>query len=75
MKKIRIIVPKGSALDSYLADAGFIYDYIHRLPASTCFKMNMSSCLQLIDFLVCKFRLKDFCIRCHDGEVTFRVRS
>ena len=75
MKKLRIIVPKDSALDSYLTDAGFIYDYIHRLPANTCYKMNISLCLQLIDFLVSKFRLKDFSVRCCDGVVTFRVRS
>ena len=75
MKKLRIIVPKDSALDSYLADAGFIYDKIARLSDRTCFKMNISTSLQLIDLLVSKFCLKDFSIRCHDGEVTFVVWS
>lgn len=75
MKKLRIIVPKDSALDSYLADAGFIYDKFVRLADRTCYKMNISLSLQLIDFLVCKFHLTDFSICCHDGVVTFRVRS
>ena len=75
MKKLRIIVPKDSALDFYLADAGFIYDKISRLSDRTCFKMNISLSLTLIEFLVSKFRLKDFSVRCHDGIVTFRVRS
>lgn len=75
MRKLRIIVPKDSALDSYLADAGFIYDKIARLSNGTCYKMNISLSLQLIDFLVGKFHLKDFSIRCLDGVVTFCVRS
>ena len=75
MKKLRIIVPKDSAIDSYLADAGFIYDKFSHLPQGSCYKMSISLSLQLIDFLVCKFRLKDFSVRCYDGEVTFRVRS
>lgn len=75
MKKLVIIVPKNSALDSYLADAGFLYDKFVRLSCKTYYKMNISLSLQLIDFLVCKFRLKDFSIKCHDGVVIFRVRS
>lgn len=75
MKKLRIIVPKDSFLDSYLVDAGFIYDKIARLPHLTCYKMNITLSLQLIDFLVSKFNLKDFSIRCYHGNVTFRVRS
>lgn len=75
MKKLRIIVPKDSALDSYLSDAGFIYDKIVRLSNDTSYKMNISLSLQLIDFLVCKFHLQDFSVCCRDGVVTFRVRS
>ena len=74
MKKLRIIVPYGSALDSYLADAGFIYDEITRLSDKTYFKMNITSYFQLIEFLVSKFRLTDYSIRCDDGVVTFLVR-
>lgn len=75
MKKLLIIAPKDSALDSYLADAGFIYDKIVCLSRSTCYKMNISLSLQLIELLVSKFCLIDFSIDCYDGEVTFRVRS
>lgn len=75
MKKLIIIVPKDSALDSYLADAGFIYDKIVCLSHGTCYKMNISLSLQFIDFIVSKFCLTDFSVNCHDGVVTFCVRS
>lgn len=75
MKKLRIIVPKDSALDSYLAGARFVYDKIVFFPNSTCYKMNISSSHQLIEFLVSKFCLKNFSICCYDGAFTFRVRS
>ena len=73
MKKLCIIVPKGSALDSYLADVGFIYDEIVHLSDVVCYKMNISLSLQFIDLFVSKFCLENFSIRCHDGEVTFVV--
>lgn len=75
MKKLVIIVPRDSSVDSYLKVAGFIYDKIVYLPQTSCYQMNISLCLQLIDFLVCKFCLMDFSVNCHDGVVTFRVRS
>lgn len=75
MKKLVIIVPTVSTLNSYLSDAGFIYDKITRLSDRTCYKMNMSTSLEFIEFLVFKFCLNDFSVRCHDGIVSFRVRS
>ena len=75
MKTLRIIVLKGSALDSFLADADFIYDKIVHLSDTVCYKMNISKSLQLIDFLVSKFCIKDFSVDCLDGHVFFRVRS
>lgn len=75
MKKLVIIVPKDSALDFYLVDAGFIYDKIVRLSRGTCYKMHISLSLQFIDFLVSKFCLEDFSVKCHEGVVTFCVRS
>lgn len=75
MKKLVIIVPRDSSVDSYLKVAGFIYDKIVYLPQTSCYKMNISLCLQFIDFLVGKFCFKDFSVRCHHGVVTFRVRS
>lgn len=75
MKTLRIIVLKDSALDLYLADAGFMYDKIVHLSDIVCYKMHISKSLQLIDFLVSKFCLKDFSVDCLDGHVSFRVLS
>lgn len=75
MKKLVIIVPTVSTINSYLSDVGFIYDKITRLSDRTCYKMNLSLSLQFIEFLVSKFCLMDFSVRCHDGLVSFRVRS
>lgn len=75
MKTLRIIVLRDSALDSYLAHAGFIYDKILHLSYITCYKMEISVPFQLIDFLVSKFCIKDFSLDCLDGHVFFRVRS
>ena len=75
MKKLRISGPKGSALDSYLVDAGFIYNKIVRLSNVTSYEMNISSSLNLIDLLVSKFCLQAFSVRCHDSVVIFRVHS
>ena len=75
MKTLRIIVTKDSALDSYLAGAGFIYEKIVHLSDIVCYKMNISKSLQLIDFVVCKFGITDYSVDCLGGEVFFRVRS
>lgn len=75
MKKLRIFVPNDSLLDIYLSDAGFIYDNIVRLSNKTSYKMNITKSFELIDFLVSKFSIQDFSVRCHDGVVTFSVRS
>lgn len=75
MKTLRIVVLKDSALDSYLAHAGFIYDKIVRFSGIVSYKMNISKPLQLIDLLVSKFNIKDYSIDCLDGNVFFRVRS
>ena len=75
MKTLQIIVLKDSAIDYYLADAGFIYDKIVHLSNIVCYKMDISKSFQLIDFLVSKFRITEFSIDCLDGNVFFRVRS
>lgn len=75
MKTLRIIVLEGSVIDLYMADAGFIYDKIVHLSDTVCYVMNITKSLQLIDFLVSKFSIKDFSIDCLDGHVFFRVRS
>ena len=75
MKSFSIIVLDGYALDSYLADAGFIYDKVVHLSDIVCYKMYISKSLVLIDLLVTKFCITDFSVECLDGEVFFRVRS
>ena len=75
MKTLRIIVLKDSALDSYLADSGFNYDKIYHLSDIVCYKMHISKTLQLIDSLVSKFSLQDYCVECLGGEVLFRACS
>ena len=75
MKKLLIIVPKDSALDSYLADAGFLFDEIERLIDTTCYKINLTDKMDLINFLISKFSPQDYCIRNIHGEYIFRVLS
>ena len=75
MKRLSIIVPKDSALDSWLADAGFIYDKVVRSSDKALYKINLTNKMDMINFLVSKFKLKDFCICCKRGKYTFCVRS
>ena len=75
MKTLRIIVLKGSALDSWLADAGYTYDKIIHISEIVCYKMHNSKPLDLIDLLVSKFCITEFSVDCLDGHVFFRVRS
>ena len=75
MKTLRIFVLKDSALDSYLANAGFMYENIFHINDIVCYKMYISKSLQLIDLLVSKFCIMDFSVECLDGEVLFRVCS
>lgn len=75
MKRLRIIVPKESALDSYLSNVGFIYDKIvHKLDC-TCYTINLTAIKLLINLLISKFSLQDYSIRYKYGEYIFRVRS
>lgn len=75
MKRLSIIVPKDSALDCWLADAGFIYDKV--VPSNDCtlYIINLTNKMELINLLISKFRLKDFCIRCIHGKYIFSARS
>lgn len=75
MKRLSIIVPKDSALDSWLADAGFMYDKVVRSSDKTSYTINLTSKMELINLLVSKFKLQNFCIRCKCGKFTFCVRS
>lgn len=75
MKRLRIIVPNESALDSYLADVGFIYDKVIRSSSTTCYKINVTDKMSFITFLLSKFRLNDYSIYCFFDSFVFRVRS
>lgn len=75
MKRLLIIVRRDSALDSYLADAGFIYDKVVRSNDRTYYKINLTNKLDLINFLISKFGLLDYSILCRHGSFRFRVRS
>lgn len=75
MKRLLIIVPKGSAIDFYLADVGFIYDKIVRTSDRSYYKINLTDKMSLINLLISKFGIQDFSVRCYYGVFTFRVRS
>lgn len=75
MKRLRIIVPKESALDSYLSDVGFIYEKIVPILDCTCYTINVTDKNLLIKFLISKFSPQDYSIRYKYGEYIFRVRS
>ena len=75
MKKLLIIVPKGSALDSYLADAGFIYDEIERLSHTICYTINLTDKMDFINFLISKFSPQDYFIVNNTGEFIFCVHN
>ena len=75
MKRLLIIVRTDSAIDSWLADAGFIYDRVVHVDDRTYYKLNVTDKKALIKLLISKFRLQDYSIRCYFGGFTFRVRS
>ena len=75
MTELLIIVPKDSALDSYLTDSGYIFDEVARSSRSSYYRLYLIDKMDFINFLISKFSLRDYSIRCHYGEFTFRVHS
>ena len=75
MKRLLIIVRRDSAIDSYLADVGFIYDKVVCLHDRTCYTINVTDKMALIKLLISKFRLKDYSISRKYDSFRFRVRS
>lgn len=75
MKKLRIIVPKDSQIDSFLSTSLYIYDKIVRLDDRTCYFINVSHPMSMIDYLIIKFDLKVYSTYFNYGDYTFRVRS
>ena len=75
MKKLRIIVWKNSPLDSYLADSGFIFDNVFHLSDRTFYVISLTDKMDLINYLISKFSLHNYSIRCDYDDFIFHVRS
>lgn len=75
MKKLLIIVPKDSLLNSYLMNQFYAFDKITELEDRVCYKQTLSHPMESINFLITMFMLSDFSINCNYGDYTFRVRS
>lgn len=75
MKKLSIIVPKDSQIDSFLSESFYIYDKIVRLVDRTCYIINVSHPMSMIDYLISVFEPKVYSTHCNYGRYIFRVRS
>lgn len=76
MKKLLIIVPKDSLLNSYLQNQFYVYDKITDLGDRVCYKQSgLSHPMQTITYLIDMFMLSDYSVRCLYGDYTFRVCS
>ena len=76
MKKLLIIIPKDSLLNSYLMKSFRVYSKISDLDDKVCYKhIGLSNPMETISYLITMFMLSDFSIDCSYGDYTFRVRS
>lgn len=75
MKKLIIIVSKGSALDSYLSNDFYLFDKITRLDDEISYQMFISNPLDMIDYLISIFEPQIYSTTCKNGRYIFRVRS
>ena len=76
MKKLLIIVPKDSLLNTFLMKNFRVYAKISNLEDSVCYKhIGLSNSMETITYLVTMFMLSDFYINCSNGDYTFLVRS
>lgn len=76
MKKLLIIVPKDTILNSYLLNQFAVYDKIIDLEDRVCYKITgLSVPMETINYLISMFLPLDFSIKCNYGDYTFRVRS
>ena len=75
MKKLLIIVPKETLLNSYLQNTFYVYDKITEFGDSVCYKQTgLSNPMETINYLITMFMLTDFSVNCNYGDYTFRVR-
>lgn len=76
MKKLLIIIPKDSLLNSYLMKNFRVYTKISDLEDKVCYKfIGFSSPMETINYLVNMFMLSDFSVECSCGDFTLFVRS
>ena len=76
MKKLLIIVPKDSLLNSYLMKNYRVYSKISDLDDKVCYKyLSLPNPMETINYLITMFMLSDFSVNCNYGDYTFRVRS
>lgn len=76
MKKLLIIVPKDSLLNSYLQKAFNVYAKVAEIDDTVYYHhIGLSSPMETINYLVTMFMLSDFSIYCNYGDYNFRVRS
>ena len=75
MKKLLIIVPKGTLLNSYLMNQFYVYEKVVDADDVVYYKQIGMSPMETINHLVSTFMLSDFSVNCNYGDYTFRVRS
>ena len=76
MKKLLIIVPKDSLLNSYLHNTFYAFDKITVFEDRVCYiQKGLSHPMDSINYYINMFMPSDFSIICNYGDYTFRVRS
>ena len=76
MKKLLIIVPRVSLLNSYLQNTFYVFDKITVAEDRVFYiQKGLSHPLDSINYYITTFMLSDYSIKCNFGDYTFRVRS
>ena len=75
MKKLLIIVPKETLLNSYLMNQFYVYEKVVDVDDVVYYKQIGMSPMETINHLISTFMLSDFSVNCNYGDYTFRVRS
>ena len=76
MKKLLIIVPKDSLLNSYLMKSFRVYSRLSEIEDMVYYKyIGLSNSMDTINYLITMFMLSDFSVNCNYGDYTFLVRS
>lgn len=76
MKKLLIIVPKDSLINSYLQNVSSVYNKVVDSEDTVYYQQTGSfNPIETINYLVTMFMLSDFYFSSNYGDYTFRVRS